>query len=552
MDFFDGRVSLVAVEELLVDVADGLKERLVPHESEDVRLLQKAMMLYRQGAVQGLKVDEESRMLRATVQDVMPVKVEFDLDFPQVSKCGCPGEWPCRHELAVFLAGYARYHSVANWMEEWREPAREMNQVARWGMQTAKDLVKANVVLKPDYERWVESMESSFDAILRSKQYSSPYMVAELFPIYERRVQAGSPADPEWRPLYMLIANVVAFRLLARLSADLGHTEEMIKRAYLHLLNGLVDDAEELTEKISQRTVPFDFDEFVEKFSRDTTELLVCTQGLEYERIYLYRVLWTNLFKKKAWREEESERIHERLRWLEDWQNPLPLLIGGIHQFLMMEEEERALAMMNSIEERYLLPYMLYWIDLLTVAKAWKRAEPLVEVLVTRMRRYLEALESYHASTSFTRLAARAISPFCVETGRFDLYEKMLLQTLPYSFYEYEQLLFQRGQYDRWGELYSFVGIPFGDLPKDRVKVVEKEQPEALMGLLHQTVQHEIDGKNRSSYKAAVRHLKKLRTLYKKLKRVDEWQFFLDTLMDKTKRLRAFHEECKRSKLIDA
>jgi hypothetical protein len=207
---------------------------------------------------------------------------------------------------------------------------------------------------------------------------------------------------------------------------------------------------------------------------------------------------------------------------------------------------------MNSIEERYLLPYLLYWIDLFTGMKAWKRAEPLVEVLVVRIRRYLEFLGSYHSCTSFTRLAVRAISPYCVETGRFDLFEKMLTQTLPYSFYEYEQILFQRGQYDRWGELYSFVGIPFGDLPKDRVKVVEKEQPEALFALLHQTVQREIDVKNRSSYKAAVRHLKKLRTLYKKTKRVDEWQFFLDTLLEKTKRLRAFHEECKRSKLIDA
>jgi hypothetical protein len=552
MDFFDGRVSLVAVEELLVSVADGLKEQLEPHETEDVRLLQKAMMLYRQGAVQQLRVDEESRMLRAVVQDVMPVKVEFDLDFPQMSKCGCPGDWPCRHVLAVFLAGYAQHYSVADWMEEWREPAREMKQVTRLGMQTAKDLVKANAILKPNYERWVESMETSFNAILRSKKFSSPYMVAELFPIYERRVQAGEPVDPEWRPLYTLIANVVAFRLLARLSADLGHTEEMIKRAYLHLLNGLVDDAEELTEKISQRTVPFDFDEFVEKFSQDTTELLVCAQGLEYERIYLYRMLWTNLFKKKAWREEENERVRVRLKGLEDWRNPLPLLIGGIHQNLMLEEEERALGMMNSIEERFLLPYLLYWIDLFTGMKAWKRVEPLVEVLVVRIRRYLEFLESYHACTSFTRLAVRAISPYCVESGRFELYEKMLLQTLPYSFYEYEQLLFQRGQYDRWSELYSFVGIPFGDLPKDRVKVVEKEQPEALFALLHQTVQREIDVKNRSSYKAAVRHLKKLRTLYKKTKRVDEWQFFLDTLLEKTKRLRAFHEECKRSKLIDA
>jgi sulfur transfer protein SufE len=542
----------LAVEELLVSVSDGLKEQLLPHASDDVRLVQKAMMLYRQGAVQGLGLDEPNSRLMATVQDVMPVKVELVLDIPSLSKCGCPGDWPCRHELAVFFAVYSRHFSVAEWMEEWREPAREMNQAARWGMMRAKDLVKTGGVLKPDYERWVESMETGFDAILRSKQYSSPYVVAELFPIYEKRVQAGAPVDAEWRPLYTLIGNVVAFRLLAKLSSDLGHNEEMIKRAYLHLLNQLVDDAEELTEKISQRTVPFDFDEFVEKFSRDTTELLVCSDGLEYERIYLYRMLWTNLFKKKAWREEENERIAERMKRLEDWQSPFALLIGAAHQSFMLEDEERAMKFLGSIEERLYFPYLLYWIDLFSGAKAWKRVEPIVELVVGRLRGYLAYLSSYQSCASFTRLALRSVSPYCVETGRFELYEKMLMQSLPFSFYEYEHLLFQRGQYDRWGELYSFVGIPFSDLPKDRVKVVEKEQPEVLFGLLHQTVQREIDGKNRSSYKAAVRHLKKLRTLYKKTKRVDDWQFFLDTLMEKTKRLRAFHEECKRSKLIDA
>src|SRR5690242_7689318 len=102
----------MAVEELLVSVSDGLKEQLLPHESEDVRLVQKAMMLYRQGAVQGLRLDEANSRVMATVQDVMPVKVELDLDIPTLSKCGCPGDWPCRHELAVFFAAYSVHHSV--------------------------------------------------------------------------------------------------------------------------------------------------------------------------------------------------------------------------------------------------------------------------------------------------------------------------------------------------------------------------------------------------------------------------------------------------------
>src|SRR6478735_8477482 len=109
----------MAVDEVLVSMAADLKEVLVPHESEDVRLVQKAMMLYRQGAVQQLKTAENVRVVTATVEDVVPVKVELDLDFPQMSMCACPGEWPCRHQLAVFFAAYSRTASVSEWLEEW-------------------------------------------------------------------------------------------------------------------------------------------------------------------------------------------------------------------------------------------------------------------------------------------------------------------------------------------------------------------------------------------------------------------------------------------------
>ncbi|MFZ7946763.1 hypothetical protein ACO1D1_25030 [Neobacillus sp. 19] len=164
----------------------------------------------------------------------------------------------------------------------------------------------------------------------------------------------------------------------------------------------------------------------------------------------------------------------------------------------------------------------------------------------------MDTLGGYHSCAMFTRGALRTVATYCAESDRLDLYERALLVMLPYSFGEYEYMLFERGQFERWGELQAFVGLDFYDLPKDRLKVVEKEQPEVLLSMLHQTAQREIDQKNRASYRLAVRHLKKLRTLYKKLKRVDDWEYFLDTLLERTKRLRAFHEECRRSKLIEA
>lgn len=534
----------------ILSLADELGELLHPNTVEDAKLVQKGLMLYRQGLVTQLHIWNETAT--ATVQDVTPVRVQLDLTFLAVSECSCPTEGLCRHQMAVFFSAYARSGagSVGDWVTTWREPIREQTAAAGWGMQTAKDLIKANGVLKPDYSRWVHSFEVSFDTLLATKKYTSAFVIPELFGIYERRIHASAPVEKEWRLLYELVGIVVSFRKLAMLSEQLEHTEDVVKRAYLHLFHNMMDDVEDLAQKIGVQTTPFAFDEFIEKLKDDAIELLTASHGLEYERIFLYRLLWVHFFKKKPWREEELERIRVRGKELQDWENPVPLAVATIHLNLLLQHDELALKLMGQIDDDLFTPYLVYWIDYLSQLKAWKRTGPVIELFVQKVKGYLEHLGAYHSCAAFSRNALRSILKYCAENDRLDLYERALLAMLPYSFADYEYLLFERGQYDRWGELQALAGFDYYDLPKDRVKLVEKERPEVLLAMLHQTAQREIDQKNRASYRLAVRHLKKLRTLYKKLKRVDDWQYFIDQLLERTKRLRAFHEECRRSKLI--
>ncbi|WHY77409.1 SWIM zinc finger family protein [Neobacillus sp. WH10] len=539
----------IPANELLLEFSDEMRELLNPNAVEDAKLVQKGLILYRQGMVQQLHIGDE--VVSAVVQDVTPVKVRLNLDFMAMSECSCPTEGLCRHQLAVFFSAYSKVGSVSDWVTDWREPIREKKEVSGWAMQTAKDLIKANGMLKPDYSRWVHSFEVSFDTLLASKKYTSPYVIPELFGIYKRRIQASAPVEQEWRLLYELVGIVVSFRKLAALCDRLGHDEDTVRRAYLHLFHNLMDDAEDLAVKIGVQSLPFAFDEFIEKLKDDAVELLTCSSGLEYERIYLYRLLWVHFFKKKLWREEELLKIQTRLKGLQDWENPLPLMVAGVHINLLHGNDETALKLVGQFAAEEIAPYMVYWIDYLSGLKAWRRVGPVIELFLQKVKAYLENLGGYHSCTTFARNALRSVAPYCTEIDRIDLYERSLLAMLPYSFGEYEYVLFERGQYDRWGELQAFVGLDFYDLPKDRLKIVEKERPEVLLAMLHQTAQREIDQKNRGSYRLAVRHLKKLRTLYKKLKRVDDWQYFLDTLMERTKRLRAFHEECRRSKLIE-
>lgn len=53
---------------------------------------------------------------------------------------------------------------------------------------------------------------------------------------------------------------------------------------------------------------------------------------------------------------------------------------------------------------------------------------------------------------------------------------------------------------------------------KEPLKDIEKEAPEAALPLYHLAATEAIEERNRKSYRRAVRYLKKLRTLYKRLK----------------------------------
>src|SRR5690606_33435607 len=95
-----------------------------------------------------------------------------------------------------------------------------------------------------------------------------------------------------------------------------------------------------------------------------------------------------------------------------------------------------------------------------------------------------------------------------------------------------------------------YMGDTIDFIDRSTLEMVAKQDPVAIKPLYHAAVMEQIDLRNRDSYKKAVRYLKKLRTVYRKEKNLDQWEFYFATLLKKTKRLRAFQEECRKGKLI--
>ena len=128
------------------------------------------------------------------------------------------------------------------------------------------------------------------------------YVISELFSVYIRRLKAGAPFEQEWKNLYLLIGSLVSFNKLLQLSVELGHDEDTVNRYYRHLFQDLMEDMEDLAAKFSVQSLPFAFDSFIEPLKEDSRSLLESDSFIDFERIHLFRVLWTGLFKRKGWR----------------------------------------------------------------------------------------------------------------------------------------------------------------------------------------------------------------------------------------------------------
>ncbi|AIE61510.1 SWIM zinc finger family protein [Bacillus methanolicus] len=530
--------------EMLEFAARNFQKILRAEAAEDANIVQKGLLHYRQGMVYKMKLEDEAVI--ASVQDVAPVDVRLDLNFLETSGCSCPAEGFCRHQLAVFFQAYSTIGSVADWLEEWRQPIKEKALASKWGLKRAKDLLKRSAKLKASYENWIGTFEDSFKSIMTGMGEPRPYVVPELFQIYMKRLNASSPIEQEWKNLYELCASVFTFLKLAEISEKYGHTDEMVNRYYRHVFHSLIEKAMDAVDRLSIHSLPFAFDQFIEKLKDNTGELLFVPEFLKYEGIHLYRVLWDGLFKQSKWREEERASLTELVKR----NGSLPPAIALAHLNMLIRKDEEAILGLQRLGTDA-VPYMIHWLELLTAQKAWKRMTPYAELFILQLNKYTKTLIGYHKRRDFTNLAIDVLTPFCVESSRYDLYERALLQTLPYSYREYEDFLFQQGQLEKWGELQSYIGFDVRDLPTDRIKTVQKEKPEILLPLYHQSIVRNIEMKNRTNYREAVRHLKKLRTIYKKMKRLEDFERFMAELMKKTKRLRAFQEECKRGKLID-
>ncbi|MFC3749436.1 SWIM zinc finger domain-containing protein [Paenibacillus sp. GCM10012306] len=125
-----------------------------------------------------------------------------------------------------------------------------------------------------------------------------------------------------------------------------------------------------------------------------------------------------------------------------------------------------------------------------------------------------------------------------------------LSEMLPLAGEIYSEKLIIYEKWQAWMDYQLANGKEPADFRVRDLQPLEKHAPETLLPFYHQAVERFVLDKNRQSYKAAVKLLKRLSKLYKKMKQEERWELYMHSFSVRNSRLRALQEELRKGKLI--
>ncbi|WP_163099447.1 hypothetical protein [Peribacillus alkalitolerans] len=523
----------------LLHMGEILKDELNAQEAADVQVVQRGLLIYRQGLV--YKLVQHETKITAMIQDVTPVEVILDPLFPSNSSCSCNKDGYCRHELAAFFQAFEKVGSITEWVEKWKYGKR-----ATVELKKAHSLLDSAAVLPKSYEAWKNYVIESFKENILSFAHAGypSYVLHEKWKNYLHKLKQKAPLEREWKTLYLFIIHfhtlLLAFKEVRKIENP-NSFRIFIENELEDITDGMYD----YVALLSNQARPFAFDEFFKGIHQDTHSLMSQDENISYQQVDLYRTIWSVLLRNQEWRKQELTHLKSTVEASVNQ----PLLIATIHLSLLNNRHEEVVTLLNQLDASA-SPYMYFWIHTLNEQDEEIKALPFVEFIIEHVNEFLSTSRNYYESMDFVRSITSPITIFCKKTKRHDLLEKFYRISLPFSYYPYAQFLIDSDQYGKWVELITYMDIDVDQVGTDILKRVQTHEPAVLLPLYHRVVEQSISSKNRASYKHAVRYLKKLRTLYKKLKQEDAFLSYMNNLQESTKRLRAFQEELQRGKLI--
>lgn len=515
--------------------------------------IKRGFQYFKQGLVHPVPIDNPG-IIEAIVEGSEHYRVALKLQRLSESHCTCPVKSHCKHMIAVLLDVVAKsgrsVHAIVNAhaTAAFKQSARTASlHESRSHPKDEKEKAlreKASQIPNMSVAEW----HQLFKLCVTPIGFNSPnahYARNAIDSIYALK----PPLSPVMEKLFDLHAHLF---LLIKLVKPVQHAVHSGSSYMGYHTQVAADELQEGIRRLFEGGLEIAAEP--ELWPRVTKTLTYLRRQMltepkshhylaeAYDQLWLYWI-HPNL-KDTGMYTEELEKLRTAEEELGDALTRLPWMLAQSRIHYLMGEDQQAWAWLEAADKASIIPhgYLKSFLEVLAEAGDWNR-----------LRDWL-----VHTAPMFSSHRKNHLQDYMVywDAAVQQLPEseeqmwKALAGMLPYSKEIYEETLLRYGRWQQWMDVQLSSGKEPLELRVSVLQPIEKEAPELLLPFYHQAVERHILQKNRSSYKAAVKLLKRLNKLYKKMKREERWDQFLEAFTSRHSRLRALQEELRKGKLI--
>ena len=522
-------------------IANEFVQGLDPHQAADQEHVATARHLYRSGVV--YNVDFDGYTLSGTVDaegNVYSVHIPIR-NIPE-SYCDCFAPTQCEHMLAVLLSAASSFGQVGDVLTLFKNKTKPTLPPIR----TARQVLQSSAFEDTDYKSWQTYFESEYESFKKEQArltYKQMYFLMSIFTDFYMKLERKAPRIITIHELFKLHGALYCFQKLLEEIGDFEANKTYSYHQPINVVRLFVDKVESLVRDFKSEPIPAECEPILQETARLVHTIFFSADSYTQERFFIYRHIWGELLTEKSWIQEEQKRIDAKM-------HPLSKALASSHLLFLQQNDETA---MEILEKQPASVVSLYfdWLEELLSTIQWDRTKNWLSFTYKQVKKTIRDQTDTIFVKDIVRLFIMMYETYATHTNEQAGLEMILQELLPYSFTNYEQYALAKKQYHTWTELHLLHGPQTIELLKEPLKEVEKEAPEAALPLYHLAAVQAIEERNRKSYRRAVRYLKKLRMLYKRLKRTDEWDVFIIQIANLHSRLRALQEELRKGKLID-
>lgn len=512
-------------EDQITDFMYEIQHTLRPSSEAHAQEIRKAVTLVRNGAISSFRYGENPENFTVSLEAGIPTDVRLSFDRMKTA-CTCSSSGWCSHRLATVFHLYSQFHSLTDWLHEWRR-AESQQMVLSISERT------------PD--AWIDVLSRLTQPLRTFDHSDNPGIFIHESSLIDQKAMSLSPFEWEWKPLFELYYRLhVLDASWTYIQTHLNGNFASFQYGKWYIQNWLIEQLDKLQASISaigDKPKLFETDAFHERLKELIRTFALRHPGLFDKRFQVYQLFWEHLYPNQRERTIEIEALSK------DSSEEARIFIAFFHLMQGNHEQVQELSMDMNAEQVEL------WLPLAQLADGLEEQDTLA-VIMHAISPFIGDYVNDAVAVSNRPLFVRTIDGL-FEAADFpeELREKMFSQYGNAGVDVYADFLVERERFAEWAALMHRYGVSMDSADSGGLKLALSKDPAAVMPLLHTYAMKCIQEKNRHSYRRAVKLFKKMKAGAKKSGKTDFWNQYIDTVREKNRRLRALMEEMEKGNL---